>query len=59
MLKRIKIRLANHRRQPSKRCGLTPILYSEPCAYIALEHLSNALSKLKYLAAKRGMFEPT
>ena len=34
-------------------------LYSEQCIYIVLEHLSNALSKLKCLAAKYVMFEHT
>ena len=35
------------------------ILYTERCAYIVLEHLCNALSKFKCLAAKHVMFEPT
>ena len=35
------------------------ILYIERCAYIVLEHLSNAFSNFKYLAARHGMFEPT
>ena len=35
------------------------ILYIERCAYIFLEHLSNAFSNFKYLAARHGMFEPT
>ena len=35
------------------------MLYSEQCAYIALEHLANALSKFKCLAAKHDVFEPT
>ena len=38
---------------------LRSILYVERCAYIVLEHLSNAFSTFKYLAAKHGMFEPT
>ena len=35
------------------------ILYIERCAYIVLEHMANAFSNFKYLAAKHGMFEPT